>query len=45
MILALHTIIIFAQRKGVANISLLQSKPVANVVKSTFATIFTLMCK
>ena len=37
--------IIFAQRKGVANISLLQSKPVANVVKSTFATTFTLMCK
>ena len=35
----------FAERKGVANISLLQSKPVANVVKSTFATIFTLMCK
>ena len=37
--------IIFAQRKAVANISLLQSKPVANVLKSTFATIFTLMCK
>ena len=35
----------FAQRKGIANISLLQSKPVANVVKSTFATIFARQCK
>ena len=35
----------FAQRKGIANISLLQSKPVANVVKSTFATIFAHQCK
>ena len=33
-----------AQRKGTANISLLQSKPVANVVKSTFATIFAHQC-
>ena len=35
----------FAQRKGIANISLLQSKPVANVVKSTFATLFAHQCK
>ena len=35
----------FAPLKGVANICFLQSKPVANVVKATFATIFTETCK
>ena len=35
----------FAQRKNIANICLLQIKAAANVVKATFATIFTLMCK
>ena len=35
----------FAHRKGISNICLLQNKPVVNVVKATFATIFTLMCK
>ena len=34
-----------AQRKGVANICFLQSKAVANMVKSTFATIFAHQCK
>ena len=35
----------FSQCKDIANICLLQSKPVANVVKATFATISTLICK
>ena len=33
------------KRKYDANICFLQSKPVANMVKATFATIFTLVCK
>ena len=33
----------FAQRKYDANICFLQSKPLANMVKATFATIFTLI--
>ena len=35
----------FTQRKGVANISFLHSKAVANVVKATFAIIFAHQCK
>ena len=35
----------FAQRKYDANICFLQSKPVANMVNATFATILTQVCK